>query len=139
MAALALFSGSAVMAQNTVAEASDAVYQDFGGKDGLRKVVDDFVKIIIIDPRIKLAFKDADLERLAAMLNEQFCQLTGGPCKYSGANMRAAHEDMNITNAQFNALAEDLQEAMYKNNIPSRAQNKLLAKLAPMQRDVVTK
>ena len=127
------------MAQNTVAETSDAVYQDFGGKDGLRKVVDDFVKIIITDPRIALAFKDSDLERLAAMLNEQFCQLTGGPCKYSGANMRAAHEDMNITNAQFNALAEDLQEAMYKNNIPSRAQNKLLAKLAPMQRDVVTK
>lgn len=128
-----------VNAQSTAVPASDSLYQEFGGKDGMAKMVNDFVDIIVVDPRLKPAFVEADIERLAVLLTEQFCYLTGGPCTYSGKDMKTAHQDMKITNAQFNALAEDLQIAMDMYGIPSRAQNKLLAKLAPMQRDVVTK
>ena len=53
--------------------------------------------------------------------------------------MSTAHQQMHITNAQFNALAEDLQIAMDKHGVASSVQNKLIAKLAPMQRAVVTK
>ncbi len=119
--------------------AGDALYQQLGGKAGISKIVDDFLPIVLADARIKDAFKDADIERLGMLLIEQFCDLSGGPCKYSGKDMKSAHKDMAITNAHFNALAEDLQMAMEKNNIPSRAQNKLIAKLAPMQRTVVAK
>jgi hemoglobin len=135
--AIALMSSATSFAQTT--PASDALYQELGGKAGISKIVSDFLPIVLADARIKESFKDADAERLAAMLAEQFCELSGGPCKYSGKDMKSAHENMKITNAQFNALAEDLQLAMEKNNIPSRAQNKLTAKLAPMQRTVVTK
>lgn len=135
--AIALMGGATSFAQTT--PAGDALYQELGGKAGIGKIVDDFLPIVLADARISESFKDADVERLAAMLAEQFCELSGGPCKYSGKDMKSAHEDMNITNAQFNALAEDLQLAMGKNNISSRAQNKLIARLAPMQRTVVTK
>lgn len=135
--AIGLMSGATSFAQT--ASAGDALYQELGGKAGIGKIVEDFLPIVLADARIKESFKDADLERLASLLAEQFCDLSGGPCKYSGKDMKSAHEDMNITNAQFNALAEDLQLAMEKNNISSRAQNKLIAKLAPMQRTVVTK
>lgn len=117
----------------------DALYQDLGGKEGIRKVVDAFLPIVLDDPRINQAFKDADIERLGMLLAEQFCQFSGGPCKYSGRDMKTTHEGMNITNAQFNALAEDLQTAMDRQGIASHTQNRLLAKLAPMQRDVVSK
>jgi hemoglobin len=137
IAAIALTIGAPSAAQTT--HAGDALYQELGGRAGIGKLVDDFLPIVLADVRIKDAFKDADEERLAAMLAEQFCDLSGGPCKYSGKDMKSAHEGMNITNAQFNALAEDLQLAMEKNNIPSRTQNKLLAKLAPMQRPIVTR
>lgn len=135
-ATIATFATStAALAQTT----PDAVYQGLGGKEGINKIVADFLPIVLADDRIKDAFKETDMERLGLMLAEQFCALTGGPCKYSGKEMQEAHKGMNINNAQFNALAEDLQIAMEKNNIPSSVSNKLVAKLAPMQRPIVTK
>jgi hemoglobin len=123
----------------TTGEQSAAYYQALGGKEGIHKIVKDFLPIVLEDPRIKDSFKDVDMERLSKMLQEQFCQLSGGPCTYSGKDMQTIHEDLKITNAQFNALAEDLQTAMDKNGVPTRAQNKLLSNLAPMQRRVVTR
>lgn len=79
---------------------------------------------------------DARAARLVVLLVEQFCSLTGGGCVYPGKNMTDAHVGMNITTAQFNALAEDLQFAMDAANVPFRAQNKLVARLAPMLRDM---
>ena len=84
-------------------------------------------------------YSDADVERLSALLKEQFTQLTGGPAVYSGRDMKSAHQDMGLHNADFNALAEDLQKAMDQNHVPARAQNKLLGKLAPMEKQIVTK
>jgi hemoglobin len=130
--------GTAV-SQAQSATLSDPLFQQFGGKAGIDKIVADFLPILLADDRIKDTFKDADMERLGNLLAEQFCQLTGGPCEYSGKNMREAHKDMHLSNAQFNALAEDLQFAMEKNGVSSSAQNKLIAKLAPMQRTVVTR
>jgi len=120
-------------------ETSDEVFQSFGGKAGISKVVDDFLLIWQADPRISGRLTDADVERLGLLLKEQFNQLTGGPAIYSGKDMKTVHDGMGIRNAEFNALAEDLQLAMEKNGVSSRAQNKLLARLAPMQHDIVTK
>jgi hemoglobin len=139
IAALAFASALTCAAQAQTADTTDAVFQDFGGKPGISKVIDDFLGIWQEDPRISGALKDADVERLGFMLKEQFTQLTGGPAVYSGKDMKSAHQSMGLHNADFNALAEDLQKAMDKNNVPVRAQNKLLAKLAPMQHQIVTK
>ncbi|MFZ6745183.1 group I truncated hemoglobin [Undibacterium sp. JH2W] len=118
---------------------NDALYQSLGGKTGISTFVNSFVSIVLEDVRINKAFKDTDTERLASLLTEQFCELSGGPCKYSGRSMDEVHKDMQVTNAHFNALAEDLQIAMEKHDVPSSIQNKLIAKLAPMQRPIVTK
>ena len=119
--------------------ADDATFQALGGKPGIKKIVAAFIPVILADPRIKDAFTDIDMKNLALRLEEQFCVLTGGPCEYKGKDMKEIHDGLNITTAQFNALAEDLQIAMDKLDVPSRYQNKLVAKLAPMHRDIVTK
>ena len=54
-------------------------------------------------------------------------------------DMTTVHQDLKITNAMFNALTEDLQIAMERHNVPNSVANKLVAKLAPMQRAIVTK
>jgi len=129
-----------VMAQTAMtAEASDTVFDHFGGKAGISKVIDDFLVIWQGDPRISDRLADADVDRLGALLKEQVTQLTGGPANYSGKDMQTAHAQMGLHNADFNALAEDLQLSMEKNGIASRDQNRLLAKLAPMQKQIVTK
>lgn len=125
------------MAQAPVVD--DATFQGLGGKPGIRKIVDTFIPLILADPRIKESFIDTDMKNLAMRLEEQFCELSGGPCKYRGKDMVEIHDGLNITRAQFNALAEDLQIAMERVGVPARFQNKLVAKLAPMERGIVTK
>lgn len=121
------------------AEASDEFYSGLGGKEGVRKLAAQLVQLAQQDPRLKAQFAEIDAPHLTDMLAEQFCQLSGGPCTYSGKSMEVIHDGMKITTAQFNALAEDLQLAMTMQAIPNSIQNKLIAKLAPMQRQIVRK
>jgi hemoglobin len=117
----------------------DGVYKAFHGKDGIQRIMDDFIIRVTTDPRIKQRFDGANLPRLNLLLVQQVCYLTGGPCDYTGKDMKTAHAQMNLHNDDFNALAEDLQLSMDKERVPFNAQNRLLAKLAPMQRPIVTK
>lgn len=137
--AIVICAGSSISALAQNAGKDDAVFQGLGGKAGIDKIVDDFIPIVMADQRIGRFFKKIDTKHLASQLSDQFCELTGGPCKYQGKDMYEVHEGMEIGNAHFNALAEDLQMAMEKNNIPSSIANKLVAKLAPMQRPIVSK
>jgi hemoglobin len=128
---------SVAAAQTPAADA--ATFDGLGGKPGIKKIVDTLIPLVLADPRIKESFTDIDMKHLAMRLEEQFCALTGGPCTYQGKDMVEIHDGLNITRAQFNALAEDLQIAMERVGVPARYQNKLVAKLAPMQRGIVTK
>ncbi|GAC1414869.1 MAG: hypothetical protein NVSMB6_17110 [Burkholderiaceae bacterium] len=119
--------------------AAGGFYENLGGKQGIDAIAAEYVRIMTNDPRVKAAFEGVDLDRLRAKLAEQFCEVSGGPCRYSGRTMVESHEDLKTTNAQFNAAVEILQLAMTRNSIPSRVQNRLLGKLAPTQRDIVTK
>lgn len=118
---------------------NDAALAPFGGYDGLGKITQDFVERVQKNPRISKFFKDADTERLQAMLTDQFCDVLGGGCKYSGKSMKQVHRAMQVTTDAFNSLAEDLQDALTAANVPTYQQNRLIAKLAPMHRDIVEK
>ena len=130
------------MAQAPAAAAMPAapagLYQALGEKPGITRLMDDFVNRVVKDPRIGSHFKDTKPAALKESLTDQVCQLSGGPCKYEGADMKSAHADMDITKAHFNALVEVLQAAMAAQGIAFAQQNRLLALLAPMHRDVIT-
>ncbi len=115
------------------------VYKEFGEIAGLTALMDDFMVILLADERTRPFFKDADQPKIKKLLAEQFCVILGGPCAYSGRDMKSSHKGLDIGRGHFNALVEDLQIAMDKRGIPFRAQNKLLAKLAPMHREIETK
>ena len=117
----------------------EPVFRQFGGKAGLQALVDQLMVNNMANPVTRPFFVHADREHVKAELVDQFCTILGGPCSYTGKNMEQAHRGMNIRRDQFNALVENLQKAMDARGIPFRAQNKLLAKLAPMHREIVTK
>ncbi|MEB0135374.1 group 1 truncated hemoglobin [Actimicrobium sp. CCC2.4] len=119
--------------------AGDEVYRGLGQKQGIAQLVETFVTLLQADPRVGHSLGEADIPHLKEKLAEQFCMLAGGPCEYTGKDMATIHDGLDITTAQFYALVEDLQIAMERQDIASRIQNKLLAGLAPMQRDVVTR
>lgn len=121
------------------AQSEETLYDALGGKVSITKLIDDFVGFVAADPRINFQFGKADIPHLKVQLVDMLCAGTGGPCKYTGRDMKSTHAGMGITNAQFNALAEDLYLAFDKNGVPYRLQNKVIAMLAPMQREIVTK
>ena len=129
-----------VFAQNTSAPVatSSALYETFGSKAGLVKLMDDFMVRLLADPRTGPHFKPANQQRVKEQLVDQFCVVMGGPCVYKGADMKSSHANLDITKGDFNALVEVLQQAMDAQGIAFGAQNQLLAALAPMHRDVIT-
>jgi hemoglobin len=130
---------AAALAAPQVAQADDPLFADMGGKDNLVKIANDTADNFLADDRIKATFDNSDMTRFRKMLAEQFCQVAGGPCVYTGHDMRTAHKGLHLTNADFNAVVEDLQKAMDKDSISFATQNRFLARLAPMQHDIVTR
>ena len=134
-----------VMAQPVMADSTDAdkapgatsLYQALGGPDGIHALTDDFVRRLTSDARIAAQFRETNLKRLREKLEEQFCQVSGGGCHYTGDPMREVHQGLRVSEADFNALVEDLQRAMDAQGIPFARQNAFLALLAPMHRDII--
>ena len=115
------------------------LYDDLGDRDGVLRIVNGATDNWLADPRISGTFENTNVDRFKALLADQLCQLTGGSCRYKGRSMQASHEGLHLGRMQFNALVEGLQRAMDRQDIPFRTQNRLLALLAPMQRDVVSR
>ena len=115
------------------------VFADFGGMTGMTALMDDFMALMLADPKLRPFFENTEQERVKRQLAEQFCAILGGGCTYSGRDMKTTHAAFRIDRADFNALVEALQIAMDRRGIPFRSQNKLLAVLAPMHREVITR
>lgn len=113
------------------------VFEAFGGVDGIRALMEDFMALLLADPRTAHFFAESDNVRVKEKLTEQICAILGGGCEYTGMDMVEAHAGHLIRQSDFNALVENLQIAMDGRKIPTRAQNRLLARLAPMHREVV--
>ena len=113
------------------------LYDRLGGQPAITAVVDDFVGRVANDSRINSRFANADIPRLKMKLVEQICQASGGPCTYTGRDMKTAHAGMGITNADFGALVEDLVATLKTFNVGDREQKELLGALGPMQGDIV--
>jgi hemoglobin len=134
---LALLLGAAHVTH--IAAADDDLYVAFGEKAGLAALMDDFVDRLVVNSRTKPFFEHADLVNLKTQLTDQLCAISGGPCQYNGRDMKTAHEGMGVRTSHFNALVEVLQQSMDAKNIPFTVQNRMLARLAPMHRDIITK
>jgi len=130
---------AACAAHAQVAPTDDSLFQNLGAQPGIDRLVDDFHERLIADARMNRFFKDADHARLKQQLKLQFCEVSGGPCQLQGkdSNMKARHDGQDITKNDFNALVEVLQQTMDAQDIDFRIQNRLLARLAPMHRDIV--
>lgn len=116
----------------------DSLYQDLGERKNIARVVQDMLYLIVDDPRINQHFKGIDVRQFQTNLTDQLCELSGGPCTYTGMDMREAHQGMDITDTEFNAVAEHLIVAMEKNGINTSAQNRLLKRLIPTYPDIRT-
>jgi hemoglobin len=115
------------------------LYQDLGGKEGIAAIVEAMLINTAEDERVASTFAAANLVRLRRLLEEQFCNVTDGPCEYTGFSMRESHRGMVVTETEFNATVEALVDAMNDLDVAQTTQNRLLARLAPLQAEIVYK
>jgi hemoglobin len=131
-----LGAGCASMQDDKMA-AKKPLYDRLGGKPAITAVVDDFIGNVAGDSRIKQRFAGTNVPRLKSMLVDQICEATGGPCKYTGRDMKSAHTGMRITDAEFTALVEDLVKSLDKFKVPAQEKNELLGALGGMKPQIV--
>jgi hemoglobin len=121
-----------------------SLYDRLGQKKAITAVVDEFVARVAADPRINSFFTPtaSDQKRLAmfkSRLVDQICEASGGPCKYTGKDMKAAHMGMSISGGDFDALVQDLVAALDKFKVGAHEKDQLLGVLGPMKADIVEK
>ena len=119
--------------------AARSQYDRLGGKTAITAVVDDFVGRVAGDTRINGKFANANIPRLKSMLVDQICQASGGPCTYTGRDMKSTHAGMGVSSSDFDALVGDLVATLNKFKVPEKEKNELLGALGPMKGDIVEK
>jgi hemoglobin len=127
---LLLLSGIAAAAQARL-------YDALGGEAGVSAIAGSLIDRVSADPKLGRSFKDSNLDRIKRLLAEQICDLSGGPCRYSGDSMREVHAGHHISEAEFFGMVADLRTVLKERHVSQGATNELLRLLAPMKRDVV--
>jgi hemoglobin len=119
-----------------------SLYVRLGEKPAIEAVIDKFLANVTADARINARFAHMDgaaVTKLRNHLVDQVCNATGGPCQYTGKDMVTVHTGMNITEAEFDALVEDLVKALDELGVKEAEKSELLGALGGMKPDVVGK
>ena len=117
--------------------AGKSLYDQLGGKFSISAVVDQFVANMAADTRINGRFAITDIRKLKGHFVDQICMATGGPCTYSGRDMKTTHSGMKISDGDIGALVEDLVKALDMFKVPAQEKGELLGLLEPMKEGIV--
>ena len=138
LVAAAVLAAAALAARAANADSSSSsLYEKLGGKSGVAAISDLLIDRVSADVRLGRSFKDADLGRIKRLLAEQLCDLSGGPCHYSGDSMKEVHAGHHISEAEFYGMVDALRTILEERQVGIAATNQLLRLLAPMKREVV--
>jgi hemoglobin len=119
------------------------LFDRLGGEKAVAKVVDDFFATVSKDPKVnadrggKFKLDEAGAIEAKKKFVAFISSVTGGPIKYTGKNMKAAHEGMGITSDEFEAAGKHFAEALKKNAVNEEAAKALMDKLASFKADIV--
>jgi hemoglobin len=125
---------------------NSSLFDRLGREPAIKAVVDDFVGRAASDPKVNFTRKGtsmeweatpANVEHLKMRLVEFVAMASGGPQKYMGRSMQSAHRGMNISNAEFDAIAADLKASLDHFKVPAREQAELLAAVEGTRKDIV--
>ncbi|WP_394827065.1 group 1 truncated hemoglobin [Pendulispora albinea] len=120
--------------------APKSLYERLNGREGIDKLVDALVQNASADGKLKKSFaklKGEKLENFKKNLAEHICEIAGGPCKYTGGDVKSPHDSVNINDAQWDAFVQDFNAAVDEAKIDEKDKNELIALFAELRGDVV--
>jgi hemoglobin len=120
-----------------------SLYDRLGGVYSIAAVVDDFIERLLVNatlnanPAIKEARARVPKAGLKFQVTALVCEVSGGPCKYTGRAMKEAHQHLNITQAQWDAMVVDFKATLDKFKVPQREQQELITIVGSTKNDIV--
>ena len=135
--AIAACGGKGKPEATTAATDNRPLYDRLGGTPAITAVVERFVAVTGEDPRISVFFTNTDVPRLKSMMVEHVCEITGGPCKYTGKSMKETHTGMKVKEEHFAAFMEDLGKVLDELKVPAREKGEVLGAFDSLKPDVV--
>ncbi len=118
------------------------LYKRLGGYDALAAVTDDFIGRMAGDPKLGRFFvghSEDSLQRIRQHVVDQLCAATGGPCIYTGRDMKTAHKGMGISADEWSNAVTHLKATLDKFKVPAREQKEVVAALSALEKDIVEK
>lgn len=140
---LSAFASSAVQAQQPSGQ--KALFERLGGLKGIAVVVDDFIDRLLVNetlnknPAIDAGRKSSPAPYLKFHVSALVCEVTGGPCKYTGKSMKDSHAHLNITENEWSVMAADFKKSLDKFKVPAPEQAELFAIVGTTKSDIVVK
>ena len=119
-----------------------SLYERIGGYNALAAVVDDFIGRLVTDKQFEKFFAGHSVDskkRIRQHILDQFCGATGGPCVYTGREMKTSHGGLGITNADWEAAAKHLAASLDKFKVPEKEKGEVLAFVTTLKKDIVEK
>lgn len=116
------------------------LYERLGGYDSIAAVVDVFMELQFADKqvgRFYVGHSTKSKTRLSQLIKEMLCEVTGGPAKYIGRDMRTAHSGLGITGSDWQVAVKNLTAALDKFNVPQKEKDELLAIVAGLRPVIV--
>ena len=130
-----LFAGSATAQEKSL-------YQRLGGYDAIAAVTDEFIGRLANDEQEKrffIGFSTDSKMRIRQLIVDLICKSTGGPCVYTGRDMKTAHAGAGITKSDWDRTLKIFGEVLNKFKVPEKEQQEIAALLAPLEKDIVDK
>lgn len=119
-----------------------SLYERLGGYDAIAAVVNELAVRLVTDRQLGVYFKglsNDSKKKLIAHLTDFVCSATGGPCIYTGRDMKTSHEGLGITEREWERFVRITKEVLDKFKVPAREQQELLQAIAPLKSVMVEK
>ncbi|HEY8132154.1 MAG TPA: group 1 truncated hemoglobin [Thermoanaerobaculia bacterium] len=126
-----------VMAQTPT---TPSLYKRLGGYDAIAAVTDDFIGRLATDKQLSRFFvghSEDSLHRIRQLIVDQLCAATGGPCFYTGRDMKTTHKGMGISEADWNATVNHLIATLEKFKVGAKEKEELLGAISTFKNDIV--
>jgi hemoglobin len=128
------------MAQDTGTTKEKSLYERLGGYNALAAVTDEFLRRLAEDKQLSrflVGLSDDSKKRLRQHVLNLLCQSTGGPCVYTGRDMKTAHTGLKITESDWDISAKALVATLDKFKVPKKEQDEVLALVSSLKKDIV--
>lgn len=114
-----------------------SLYTQIGGKAAMNAAVDLFYTKVLADKRVNFFFEDVNMKRQHNKQKQFLSAALGSPVPYTGLDMHKAHKNLDLTEAHFNAIAENLVATLEELKVKPELITKVMAVVATTKDHII--